>query len=251
MPIRLGTFARKHPSLYGKMIETLSPTAIRHGRRELSAAKPASGSQVSERRSEGMDSSGIGTRRTGKIGGAQIFSAPSFGKRSRVASGLDLFWDDDRFVRAELVGAAAGEITPESVFQQYDRTFANDSQPSGVSSDDFCFPQLRPQAGAAIPCGNSGHHGSSCSCAVGHDSFPILFADAVNRPCRWRLQLPPPFWALPTEFLTGFSAAAGIALINSVGNLGAFAGPYMIGAISPRERGTSTEAWPLLGSRYS
>src|SRR5438128_1323308 len=29
MPIRLGTFARKHSWLYGKMIETLSPTAIR------------------------------------------------------------------------------------------------------------------------------------------------------------------------------------------------------------------------------
>jgi MFS transporter, ACS family, tartrate transporter len=43
-----------------------------------------------------------------------------------------------------------------------------------------------------------------------------------------------PFWALPSEFLTGYSAAAGIALINSVGNLGGFAGPYMIGAISLR-----------------
>jgi ACS family tartrate transporter-like MFS transporter len=43
-----------------------------------------------------------------------------------------------------------------------------------------------------------------------------------------------PFWALPSEFLTGFSAAAGIALINSVGNLGGFAGPYMIGAITMR-----------------
>ena len=41
-----------------------------------------------------------------------------------------------------------------------------------------------------------------------------------------------PFWTLPSEFLTGFSAAAGIALINSVGNLGGFAGPYMIGAIA-------------------
>ena len=41
-----------------------------------------------------------------------------------------------------------------------------------------------------------------------------------------------PFWALPSEFLTGFSAAAGIALINSIGNLGGFAGPYMIGAIA-------------------
>ncbi len=43
-----------------------------------------------------------------------------------------------------------------------------------------------------------------------------------------------PFWALPSEFLTGFSAAAGIALINSVGNLGGFAGPYMIGTIATR-----------------
>jgi ACS family tartrate transporter-like MFS transporter len=43
-----------------------------------------------------------------------------------------------------------------------------------------------------------------------------------------------PFWALPGEFLTGFSAAAGIALINSVGALGGFAGPYMIGAIAMR-----------------
>ena len=43
-----------------------------------------------------------------------------------------------------------------------------------------------------------------------------------------------PFWALPSEFLTGFSAAAGIALINSVGNLSQLAGPYMIGAIAMR-----------------
>ena len=44
----------------------------------------------------------------------------------------------------------------------------------------------------------------------------------------------PPFWALPCQFLTGFSAAAGIALINSVGHLGSFTGPYMIGAIAAR-----------------
>ena len=43
-----------------------------------------------------------------------------------------------------------------------------------------------------------------------------------------------PLWTLPSEFLTGFAAAAGIALINSVGNLGGFAGPYMIGAITMR-----------------
>jgi MFS transporter, ACS family, tartrate transporter len=41
-----------------------------------------------------------------------------------------------------------------------------------------------------------------------------------------------PFWVLPCEFLTGFSAAAGIALINYIGNLSQLAGPYMIGAIA-------------------
>jgi len=41
-----------------------------------------------------------------------------------------------------------------------------------------------------------------------------------------------PFFSLPSEFLTGFSAASGIALINSVANLGGFVGPYSIGAIS-------------------
>ena len=41
-----------------------------------------------------------------------------------------------------------------------------------------------------------------------------------------------PFWALPNEFLVGASAAIGIALINSVGNLGGFAGRYAVGAIS-------------------
>ena len=43
-----------------------------------------------------------------------------------------------------------------------------------------------------------------------------------------------PFWSLPNEFLTGFSAAAGIALINSFGNLGGFVGPYVMGAIIKR-----------------
>ena len=41
----------------------------------------------------------------------------------------------------------------------------------------------------------------------------------------------PVFWTLPTAMLSGASAAAGIAVINSVGNLSGFAGPYAIGWI--------------------
>ena len=41
----------------------------------------------------------------------------------------------------------------------------------------------------------------------------------------------PPLWSMPTLFLSGSAAAAGIATINSLGNLGGFAGPFMIGWI--------------------
>ena len=43
-----------------------------------------------------------------------------------------------------------------------------------------------------------------------------------------------PFWSLPGEYLTGMGAASGIALINSVGSMGGFAGPYLLGVIERR-----------------
>ena len=41
----------------------------------------------------------------------------------------------------------------------------------------------------------------------------------------------PPLWSMPTMFLSGSAAAAGVATINSIGNLGGFVGPAMIGWI--------------------
>lgn len=41
----------------------------------------------------------------------------------------------------------------------------------------------------------------------------------------------PVFWSLPSKLLVGANAAAGLALVNSVGNLGGFVGPYAVGAI--------------------
>ena len=41
----------------------------------------------------------------------------------------------------------------------------------------------------------------------------------------------PVFWTLPTAFLSGAAAAGGIALINSIGNLAGFAGPYAVGLL--------------------
>jgi ACS family tartrate transporter-like MFS transporter len=41
-----------------------------------------------------------------------------------------------------------------------------------------------------------------------------------------------PLWSLPSKFLTGAAAAGGIALINSLGNLSGFVGPYAIGLLN-------------------
>jgi len=44
------------------------------------------------------------------------------------------------------------------------------------------------------------------------------------------------FWTLPSAFLTGASAAAGIGFINVIGNLGNFTGPALLGSISDLNR---------------
>jgi ACS family tartrate transporter-like MFS transporter len=44
----------------------------------------------------------------------------------------------------------------------------------------------------------------------------------------------PAFWPLPAEFLSGTAAAGGIAMVNAIGNLGGFVGPYMVGWIRDR-----------------
>ena len=54
------------------------------------------------------------------------------------------------------------------------------------------------------------------------------------------------FWSLPTAFLSGTAAAAGIAWINSVGNLGGHFGPDLIGRIRAATGGASEAAfWAL------
>ncbi|WP_170985911.1 MULTISPECIES: MFS transporter [Rhizobium/Agrobacterium group] len=49
----------------------------------------------------------------------------------------------------------------------------------------------------------------------------------------------PPLWSMPTLFLSGPAAAAGIATINSIGNLGGFVGPSVIGWVKDQTGGFS------------
>ena len=58
--------------------------------------------------------------------------------------------------------------------------------------------------------------------------------------------VPPMFWPMPASFLTGASAAAGIAAINSLGNLSGFAGPYAMGYLKDLT-GNFTAGLLLLG----
>jgi len=57
-----------------------------------------------------------------------------------------------------------------------------------------------------------------------------------------------PFWALPSRFLRGTAAAAGIGMINSVGNLiGGFIGPNMMGQIKERYGNYDAGLWVSAG----
>ena len=58
----------------------------------------------------------------------------------------------------------------------------------------------------------------------------------------------PPFWSLPTAFLRGDGAAAGIGLINAVGNLGGFIGPYLMGWLRDWSGDFATGLYALAGS---
>jgi nitrate/nitrite transporter NarK len=58
----------------------------------------------------------------------------------------------------------------------------------------------------------------------------------------------PLFWTLPTAYLTGTAAAAGIAVINSIGNLAGFVSPFMVGAIKDATHSTAGGMYLIAGS---
>ncbi|MGI5471777.1 MFS transporter [Streptomyces sp. CA-132043] len=69
------------------------------------------------------------------------------------------------------------------------------------------------------------------SLAAGWAGSTVLSLIALSFAAAGVLTCAPLFWSLPTAFLGGTAAAAGLAVINSVGNLAGFVSPYMIGAL--------------------
>lgn len=56
----------------------------------------------------------------------------------------------------------------------------------------------------------------------------------------------PSLWSMPTSFLSSAAAAASIGMINSFGNLGGFAGPYLIGWFSNRSGDFLGGTWSMV-----
>lgn len=80
-------------------------------------------------------------------------------------------------------------------------------------------------------------------CALTRSPVPAIAGLCVAAGGIWSIL--GPFWALPPTFLGGTAAAAGIAMINSMGNLGGgFLGPYVMGAM--QDRTTSYQSGLLL-----
>jgi ACS family tartrate transporter-like MFS transporter len=60
----------------------------------------------------------------------------------------------------------------------------------------------------------------------------------------------PAFWAIPTELLSESAAAAAIGFINSVGNLGGFVGPFIVGMFVAKTKSFDLGLWYLVGSFF-
>ena len=74
--------------------------------------------------------------------------------------------------------------------------------------------------------------GVALSLSIAAGNHLVLAMAAFSMATMALYSFPSPFWALPTIFLSGPAAAASIALINATGNLGGFAGPYLIGYLA-------------------
>lgn len=91
----------------------------------------------------------------------------------------------------------------------------------------------------------AGAVGVALSAAYGNATWPAVLC--LTLAAAGALSAAPLFWSLPTAFLGGMAAAAGIATINSVGNLAGFVSPYMVGWLRDTTGSTETGMYLLAG----
>lgn len=83
-------------------------------------------------------------------------------------------------------------------------------------------------------------------CAISTNATMSLIALTIAASGLWSTL--GPFWAQPTSVLSKTAAAGGIALINSVGNLGGFVGPYLFGFIKNLTHSERSGLYMLAGT---
>ena len=75
----------------------------------------------------------------------------------------------------------------------------------------------------------------------------VMAMAALTLCCMGLQCLAPVFWAIPTAMLGGMAAAAGIALINAVGNLAGFISPYLVGWVKDASGSTDAALYVIAG----
>jgi D-galactonate transporter len=73
--------------------------------------------------------------------------------------------------------------------------------------------------------------GAACLVMAAYAGSPWLVIVGVGLSISGAQSMTGPFWAMATARLGGIAAAASIAVINSIGNLGGYFGPYIVGAV--------------------
>ncbi|WP_211443880.1 MFS transporter [Collimonas humicola] len=81
-----------------------------------------------------------------------------------------------------------------------------------------------------------------------YDHNTLLAMSALTLATVGIITVLPLFWSLPTAFLGGVAAAAGIALINSLGNLAGFVSPYLVGWLKDQTHSTNSGMYVLAAS---
>ena len=71
---------------------------------------------------------------------------------------------------------------------------------------------------------------------------------SVGAPAAGALSALPMFWPIANLYLTASTAAAGLALINSIGQIAGFLSPYMVGWIKQASGATSLALFVLAGA---
>lgn len=88
---------------------------------------------------------------------------------------------------------------------------------------------------------------SACGLSQAGQSQPVMALAALCLGAAGFISVQPLFWTFPTDRLTGVAAAGGIALINSVGNLGGFVAPNVREYAEQHFASPSAGLWILAG----